>query len=214
MPTTEAGHQTGRCYIDHGGNFHLNESSLYVDESGTTISAAELAVLDGLSDELTAISGLTATASEINNVADVSARLVAAGATLTLTAAAHSGKIIALDTAAGSAITLPAATGSGAQFDFLVTVKPTSNQHRISVVGNDAFYGSVNILDADAAAQNSFAAGSDADQFNLNGTTTGGQKGDWVRMVDMVADGWHVMAQLVCPSGSDDATPFATGQVT
>ncbi|OQZ06338.1 MAG: hypothetical protein B6D36_05530 [Planctomycetes bacterium UTPLA1] len=169
-------------------------------ESGGTLSFAGVNV--------------NATAAEINNVADVSARLVAAGASLTLTVAAHSGKLIALDTAAGSAITLPAATGSGAVFDFLVTVKPTSNQHRISVVGNDAFYGSVNILDADAAAQNSFAAGSDADQFNLNGTTTGGQKGDWVRMVDMVADGWHVVAQLVCPSGSDDATPFATGQVT
>lgn len=204
MATTEAGHHPNRFYVDHGGNPHLNSSSLYLDESGTALSAAELGALDGI----------TATAAELNNVADVSARLVAAGATLTLTVAAHSGKIIALDTAAGSAITLPAASGSGAVFNFVVTVKPTSNQHRISVVGNDAFFGSVNNLDVDGAAQGGFAAGSDADQLNLNGTTTGGQKGDWIRLVDMVADGWCAFGQVVCPAGSNPATCFATGQVT
>lgn len=38
--TTEAGHQDSRCYTDQDGNFHLNGSTLYTDESGQTLAAA------------------------------------------------------------------------------------------------------------------------------------------------------------------------------
>lgn len=43
MPTTEFGHQPNRCYVDQGGNFHLNGSNLYTDEVGGLLSPAELA---------------------------------------------------------------------------------------------------------------------------------------------------------------------------
>lgn len=76
---------------------------------------------------------LGATAAEINNTADVSARAVAAGSTLSVTAALHDGKLINLNTASGSVCTLPVATGSGAKFRFSVTVVPTSNSHIIKV---------------------------------------------------------------------------------
>lgn len=175
------------------------------DNTLKTISMSELGALDGV----------TATAAEINRAVDVSGRLVAAGSTLALTEAAHDGKTILLDTAAGSAITLPAATGSGTRFRFVVTVKPTTNQHRISVVGNDAMLGSVNLLDLDGAAQTAYAAAADSDQFNLNGTTTGGQIGDVVELEDALADRWLVVrGQLTCAAGSNPATPFATAQVT
>lgn len=157
---------------------------------------------------------LAATPTEINRAADVSARLVAAGEALAVTVAAHDGKTILLDTAAGSTCTLPAATGSGARMRFAVSVKATSNQHRITVTGNDAFVGSYNILDMDAAAQGAYAAAADADQFNLNGTTTGGLVGDWVEVQDIAADKWLITGQLCCPAGSNPATSFATGQVT
>lgn len=45
MPTTEAGHAPNRCYTDQEGNFHLNGSTLYADESGSALSATELANL-------------------------------------------------------------------------------------------------------------------------------------------------------------------------
>lgn len=214
MSNSELGHHANRAYFDHDGNLHLNGASIHTDESGTAISGTELAnAADGLG---VALSSLAATAAEINRSADVSARLVAAGASLTLTEASHADKIIKLDTAAGSAITLPAATGSGARFIFIVTTKPTSNQHRISVVGNDEFVGSVNILDVDGSAQAAFAAldAADNDQLDLNGTTKGGQVGDWLEIVDIAADNWHVRGQCVCPAGSNPATPFTTGQVT
>lgn len=43
MATTEAGHAPNRCYKDQDGNFHLNGSVIYADESGTSITATELA---------------------------------------------------------------------------------------------------------------------------------------------------------------------------
>lgn len=46
MPATEAGHEPNRNYNDHDGNLHLNGSVIYTDESGTTVSATELAKLD------------------------------------------------------------------------------------------------------------------------------------------------------------------------
>jgi hypothetical protein len=45
MPTTEAGHAPNRQYKDQDGNFHLNGSVIYADESGTSITATELANL-------------------------------------------------------------------------------------------------------------------------------------------------------------------------
>lgn len=191
-----------------GGKLRLGkQASIIIQNADNTESTVDLT-------DLGVVAGLTATATEINRACDVSARLVAAGSTLAVTVAAHDGKTILLDTAAGSTCTLPAATGSGARIRFAVSVKPTSNQHRITVTGNDAFYGSINILDLDAAAQAAYAAGSDADQLNLNGTTTGGQIGDFVTVEDVAADKWQVFGQAVCPAGSNPATPFATGQVT
>ena len=46
MPATEVGHEPNRVYTDHDGNLHLNGSVVYTDESGTTVSATELAKLD------------------------------------------------------------------------------------------------------------------------------------------------------------------------
>lgn len=141
--------------------------------------------------------------------------IVAAGSSITLDSTYH-GRVIALDTAAGSTVTLPAATGSGVKFTFIVTVKPTTNQHRLNVVGNDAFAGSVNIIDMDGSAQAAFAAlvASDNDRCDLNGTTKGGQIGDMLEVIDINADVWHIRGQLICPAGSNPATPFATGQVS
>lgn len=45
MATTEFGHEPNRCYTDQDGNFHLNGSALYTDESGTNLTATELSNL-------------------------------------------------------------------------------------------------------------------------------------------------------------------------
>jgi len=136
--------------------------------------------------------------------------LVAAGATLTLTAASHGGKTILLDTLAGSVVTLPAASGTGVKFKFRVSVAPTSNFHQVKVANSsDTMAGSVNILDNDAAAQTAYAATSTDDNIQMNGTTKGGLVGDFFECVDIATNKWGVFGQLVVPAGSNPADVFS-----
>lgn len=178
-----------------------------------TATAAEINILAGATlnvTELNTLTGIVATAAEINRGVDRSTRSVAAGATLAITELLHDQKTILLDQAAGSVCTLPAPT-IGMRIRFLVTVKPTSNFHQIKVAaGTDFMAGSVNILDADAAAQTAFIAdGAADDNIQLNGTTTGGQVGDWIEIEGITATQWAIVGQLVCPAGSNVADMFS-----
>lgn len=204
----EAGHAPNRAYIAQDGSIHLNGAAFYNDAEADI--SDDLENLDGLSDELAAVAGLTATAAEINRVADVTGRAVAAGATLSLTEAAHDNKTILLDTAAGSVVTLPAPV-VGMRVRFLVSVKPTSNFHQIKVAAGTHFMaGSVNMLDLDGAAQGAFAAdGTADDNLQMEGTTKGGQVGDWVEIEGITATVWAIRGQLVIPAGSNPADPFS-----
>ncbi len=193
MPTTEYGHAPNRCYEDQDGNYHLNGSTLYVDEAGTGVTAADLIRLK------------------------TSASLVAGGATIAVTVAAHNGKTIKLDTAAGTIATLPAATGSGARFKFLVTTLATSNSHVIQVANNADFIvglisgarvDSTNALLAFAAA-NSGTVATNSDTITLNRTTTGSVTlGEYVEMQDVAANTWQVTGFLSA-TGAAFATPFS-----
>jgi hypothetical protein len=151
-----------------------------------------------------------ATFTEINRVADVSARMVSVGGTaLTITQALHDGKIVKLDhAAAASTCTLPAATGSGSVFKFIVTAVNTNN-HLIKVVGDDVMKGVVVSLDNDSNAATAYAASGTDDTITLNGTTTGGQIGDWIDLVDIAADTWAVSGVVLVPAGSNVADMFS-----
>jgi hypothetical protein len=152
---------------------------------------------------------VTASAAELNRAADVSGRLVAAGGTLTMTEAAHEGKIIALDTAAGSVVTLPTSTGGGAVYRFLITVTATSNSHVIKV-GNatDEMRGFV-VQDSDTAtAPNIWWAADNDDTITLNRTTTGlAAQGEYFEIVDAVAG--HFFVRGFSQASGTEATPFS-----
>ena len=143
--------------------------------------------------------------------ASTAARMVnLAATTLTLTAATHDDRTIRLNhTGAASTVTLPDATGSGVRFMFLVGAVNTSN-HVIKVPdASNTIKGVVAILDNDSNALTAYAASGTDDTLTLNGTTTGGQIGDWVEFVDLATDTWHVRGQLLCPAGSNVADPFS-----
>lgn len=219
MPTNESGTPAGSVALTSGNLVYRDSSGneiMTIDAANRKLSLPSGATIDMAGT--TQIGGTTvnATAAEINRATDVSGRLVAAGSTLTVTEALHDGKTILLNQAAGCTITLPAASASGMRLRFVVTVKPTSNQHRINVVGDDKFEGQINLIDMDGVAQAAYAAidSADNDQINLNGTTTGGQIGDFIVLEDVLADKWHVIGFGVVPAGSNPATPFATGQVS
>ena len=191
----------------------------YLSLAGKTSGSFKVLPADATAQVVTlGINAQTSGAATLNVVdrAGVSGRVVVspeallpAGADETVAALTHTDRIVALDTAAGSTITLPAATGSGARYTFIVSVKPTSNQHRFTVTGNDTFKGQLLLTDQDGTTVVSYIGAAGSNQINLNGTTTGGQVGDRVELVDILADVWAVTAWLQCAAGSNVATPLA-----
>lgn len=142
----------------------------------------------------------------------INSACVAGGSTITLTRAAHDGKTICLDTLAGTTVTLPAATGSGARFTFVVSVAATSNQHRINVVGDDAYFGGVFQGNDSDNTTVMWPTAAGADQINMSGTATGGVKGARYVIEDAAADSWSVIGWS--DASGTEATPFATAQVS
>jgi hypothetical protein len=197
---TEVVESGGKLNIKTGGKLQNNGVDMDLAAGIATATAASTAELDTLV-------GILATVTELNRVADVSTRIVAAGATLAVTVALHDGKIIALDTAAGSVCTLPAATGSGAKFHFVVKVTPTSNAHKVQVTGDDVMYGLALGLDDDGVPANAWGTAVDSDTISINSGSQGGEIGDSIECIDIAADKWAVQVRLT-QSGTE-ASPFS-----
>lgn len=182
---------------------HLTISGNFVTGS-TTLSEAELAVLDSL----------TSTQAEIIRATDVSARIVVITASLSITEALHEGKTCVLREAGGNALvtcTMPAATGGGGRYRFVVDEVNTSNYVIKSVAGADIMRGTLigaSTTDSATDAARTWTAGATDDTITLNGTTTGGvTRGDWIELEDIAADGWAVRG-VITQSGAE-ATPFS-----
>ena len=150
---------------------------------------------------------IASTAAEIDAVADASARIVnATAATLTVTQASHDNKVVTLNRAGGIAVTLPAATGSGTKLHFIVGTTFTSDA-TIKVVGDDIMTGTaINLQDA-ANTVVGWETAADTDTITLDGSTTGGIKGDSIELVDVAADLWWV--RIIGSATGTEATPFS-----
>lgn len=186
-----------KTYRKQGGDeFVIASSGILNAESGATVKLLDSATL-------------AATGTEINRAADVSTRLVAAGATLAVTEALHDGKTILLDTAAGSICTLPASSGSGAVFRFVISVIATTNSHVVKVANaTDVMVGSIISLQDAADTVVGWEAASTSDTITLNRSTTGSvQKGEWVEVMDIAAGFWFVTGVTI--SNGTEATPFS-----
>lgn len=178
--------------------------------AGTALTGANTAT-----DDQFAIYDLSATAAKYITRAELevairNARLAAEMVTLSgatsITAALH-GYRTGLMTGTGSSLaqTLPAASGTGVIFKFMVGAVNTSN-HVIKVANSsDTMFGQIDILDVDSNALTAYPAMSTDDTITLNGTTTGGQIGDWIEVQDIATNKWHVRGKLLCPAGSNVA---------
>lgn len=154
----------------------------------------------------------TVTAPTITNPI-IQTAMIAGGAALTITAAAHAGRTMAFDTASGTTFTLPAATGTGNIYRFLVTVSETTNQHRIDVVGNDSMLGNGSAPDTDASdVWVHFAAAADTDRIDMTQETGFGAIGTSILLIDMLTDEWFV--EMYGDGDITVTTPFATGAVS
>lgn len=158
--------------------------------------------------ELTDLKDVTATAAELNRVADASGRIVTAtAATLTATETTHDGKTVVLNRAAGITVTLPAATGSGTRLRFYNAATVTSNNHIIQVVGNDVMKGTAWMTQDAADTAVAFETAADSDTITMNGSTKGGLIGDVIELEDVAADTWSV--QCFLQGTGTEATPFS-----
>lgn len=130
---------------------------------------------------------------------------VNSGASLTLNAIAHAGKVIKLNQAAGETVTLPAATGTGNIYRFFKSVALASNNSVVKVANaTDVFAG---LAAVGATASNTFATASTSDTITMNATTTGGLLGSYIEIEDTASGLFRVSAHLV--GSGTAATPFS-----
>lgn len=133
-------------------------------------------------------------------------------APITITASAtmdkdtHAGTVVRLSAAAGLTVTLPASAGDGSVYTFFVRTTVTSNNYIIEVANTtDVINGGVSVS-TDAAGVSILAAATD-DTITMNGSTTGGLQGSWVKLTDVAAGFWMCEGFLV--STGAEATPFS-----
>ena len=155
------------------------------------------------------LSGLLATAAELNRNNQTSARLISLTGSTTITQATHEGKDLFLN-GTGSAFTqtLPAATGTFSRYYFWVGAVNTSNHVITTASGSDKINGFVTLAKTGAAgASQQFAASANV-TITLNGTTTGGSGvGGALEFIDIATNSWIVNG-TVLGSGTL-ATPFS-----
>jgi len=133
-------------------------------------------------------------------------------ATDAITVTEHAGRTLLLGEVGGNAavtLTLPDATGSGATYKFIVSVTNTSNYVIAVPDANNTIDGVMVYLDVDGTAVTAFSTVAASDTITLNGTTQGGILGDYLEIVDIAADQYHVRGVMRVPAGSNPATPFS-----
>lgn len=198
-----SGYAAGCLFFKRGGSIG---DQLYMNEGSNTSCLFKVVSSTGVD-----LTGLLATAAELNRSSQLSTREIAVGAAaLTVTLANHDGKTILLDTATGIAVTLPAMTGSGARYRFVVTATASGGSYVITATAAHLFGGV--FLNTDTAAGTLFTAVAAANAggsttITLDGTTRGGRKGDWIEIED-VASGIGIVRGSLNASGTE-ATPFS-----
>ena len=135
-------------------------------------------------------------------------------ATTAITALLHSNRpLIITGSGVAAAMTLPPATGTGDKYEFIMGQVNTSGTTIVTDAPSTvSMYGSINNLDVDSNAQTAYftVTAGGTDTVTLNGTTTGGQIGDTVTLIDIAANKWAVNGQVRCPAGSNVATMFSS----
>lgn len=129
-------------------------------------------------------------------------------ATFTLTKEAHSGTTVTVNRAAGTTFTLPASSGDGSEFDIFVGTTITSNSLIVQVANATDIMSGLAIQAADGGStSNAWETAADSDTITMNGTTTGGIKGDRIRLKDVSSGTWSVT--VIGAATGTEATPFS-----
>jgi hypothetical protein len=129
-------------------------------------------------------------------------------ASTTLSQKRHGDSTVTVNAAAGLTLTLPAASGTGSRFRIFVGTTVTSNNVVIQVANSsDVMSGSARVAQDGGDTAVAFETASTSDTITLNGTTTGGIKGDFIELEDVATNLWRVSAVL--SATGTEATPFS-----
>ena len=156
--------------------------------------------------------GAVTTASQFTLTGSFKQAIHTFAATDAITEIEHAGRTCLLGEVGGNALvtlTLPDATGSGATYKFIITVVNTSNYVIISPDSSNTIGGIMLYLDEDGTAVTAFPTVAASDTITLNGGTTGGIVGDYLELVDIATDKWHVRGTMRVGAGANPATPFS-----
>ena len=127
-------------------------------------------------------------------------------ASATLNRNTHAGNVVNLNALAGLTVTLPASTGKGDLYEIFVLTTVTSNNYVIQVANStDIMAGAVH-LSTDIAGT-SMITSTTTDTITMNGSTTGGLRGTWLRFKDASLGFWALEGGIVCTG--TEATPFS-----
>lgn len=237
-PTRQGAEIRLQFKTDGGGDITVTVTGGYNETGDTTIvfaNAGEFAILVSFFDgsdffwrltshhgignmsitEAGVLNGLTATVNELNNVADVSGRVVAvtptAASTVTLDPATHGDKTILITTSTISFnVAVPALTGTGNRYRIVLGASLSSATMTITAPGAHLF-GAVQQNTDSANGTSGFTVGqinaAGSTVITLNGTTQGGRKGDYIEIEDVATSHGQIRGTLNA-SGSE-ATPFS-----
>ena len=127
-------------------------------------------------------------------------------ASTTLNRNTHAGNVVNLNALAGLTVTLPASTGKGDLYEIFVLVTNTSNNYIIQVANStDIMAGAVH-LSTDIAGT-SMITSTTSDTITMNGSTTGGLRGSFVRVKDVSLGFWALEGNILCTG--TEASPFS-----
>lgn len=122
--------------------------------------------------------------------------------------ASDAGTVLLVNAAAGLTLTLPAASGTGRMFKVVIGTTVTSNSVVIQVANADDVMTGLALSAADTdSSVNGWETAATSDTITLNGTTTGGIKGDVIELIDAADNTWSVQART--SSTGTEATPFS-----
>lgn len=134
---------------------------------------------------------------------------IAITADLTLDRDTHAnGPLLYFNVAAGATVTLPASAGNGDTYRFMVHTTVTSNSAKIQVANaTDVMQGMILTCQDSGDTVVGWETASTSDTITLNGTTTGGIKGDYIELEDSVSGFWRVRGTT--SATGTEATPFS-----
>lgn len=138
---------------------------------------------------------------------DIMQPITCTASVLTLDVDVHAGSTVVMDRAAGWTVTLPASSGDGAEYEIFVGTTVTANAVIQVANSTDVINGVIAIATDVAGVTFPFAVTDDT--LTMNGSTTGGLQGSFVKLKDVKSGFWRIEGGLYSTGSEADPASAA-----